>query len=115
VHFHRLFDLAENKTITVANLFSLGMMHGREGWSWRSRLWVWEEELLEECRALLLDVSLFPNVSDKWVWLPEVVVKPFSLFGHWLNIVAYLSFDTDFHCISVVVSVIAIFGCQIIN
>lgn len=32
---------------------------------------MWEENLLEECRALLVDVSLFPNVSDKWMWLPN--------------------------------------------
>lgn len=34
-------------------------------------MWQWEEELLEECRNLLLDVSLFPSVSDRWVWLPD--------------------------------------------
>jgi hypothetical protein len=28
VCYHRLFDLAENKSITVANLFSLGLEHG---------------------------------------------------------------------------------------
>jgi len=33
-------------------------------------LWAWEEEL-EECRTLLLDVSLYANVSDRWVWLPD--------------------------------------------
>lgn len=32
---------------------------------------MWEENLLEECRALLVDVSLFPNVSDKWMWPPN--------------------------------------------
>ena len=63
--FPRLFDLAENKDATVANLFSLGLMHGREGRRWRCRLWAWEEDLLEECRTLLFDVSIFPNVSDK--------------------------------------------------
>ncbi|KEH42575.1 hypothetical protein MTR_1g070260 [Medicago truncatula] len=40
-------------------------------WRWRRRLWAWEEEMVAECRALLLDVSLSPNVSDKWVWLPD--------------------------------------------
>jgi len=28
--------------------------------------------MLEECRALLFDVVLVPNVSDKWVWLPDI-------------------------------------------
>jgi len=71
VRFPRLFDLSENKTITMANLFSLGRMQDGEGWSWRRRLWAWEEDLVEECRALLFDVFLVPNVSDKWVWLPD--------------------------------------------
>jgi len=35
-------------------------------------LWAWEEELVEECRALLFDVVLVPNVSDTWEWLPDI-------------------------------------------
>jgi len=70
VHFRRLFDLAENKSITVANLFSLGLKRG-EAWKWRSRLWAWEEELLEECMTLLFGVSLETNFSDQWLWLPD--------------------------------------------
>jgi len=34
-------------------------------------LWQWGEEMLAECRALLFDVSLYTNVSDRWVWLPD--------------------------------------------
>jgi len=71
VRFRRLFDLAENKNISVAEMFSLGVEQGGEGWRWRRRLWVWEEESLEELRALLLDVSLLHNVSDRWVWLHD--------------------------------------------
>ena len=72
VRFSRLFDLAENKIITVANFFSLGLARDGEGWRWRRRLWTWEEDMVEECRALLFDVLLVPNVSDKWVWLPDI-------------------------------------------
>jgi hypothetical protein len=54
--FPCLFDLAENKTITVASLFSMGMDQGGEGW--RRRLWAWEEALLEECRRYCL-ISLW--------------------------------------------------------
>ena len=36
-------------------------------------MWAWEEDLLEECRALLFDVLLVPNVSDRWEWLPDIV------------------------------------------
>ena len=46
VRFRRLFDLAENKTISVAEMFSLGVEQGGEGWRWRHRLWAWEEESL---------------------------------------------------------------------
>ncbi|XP_024630112.2 uncharacterized protein [Medicago truncatula] len=52
-------------------MFSLGLEQGGEGWRWRRRLWAGEENLLEELRALLLDVSLLPNVSDRWLWLPD--------------------------------------------
>jgi len=53
----------------VATLFSLGLEQGGEGWSWRRRLWAWEDELLEECRALQFDISLVPNISDIWEWI----------------------------------------------
>ena len=39
--FSRVFDLAGNKAITVATLFSLGWEEGSEAWQWRRRLWVW--------------------------------------------------------------------------
>ena len=71
--FSRLFELAVDKTDIVANMFSLGLVHGGEGWRWRRRLWAWEENVLDECRALLLDVSLFPNITDTWVWLPDPI------------------------------------------
>jgi len=31
---------------------------GGEVWQWRRRLWVWEEELVAECRILLANVTL---------------------------------------------------------
>lgn len=71
--FPRLFDLSENKSITVAGLFSLSVERGGEASEWRRRLWAWEEEELEECRTLLTDVSFQDFVSDRWVWLPDPV------------------------------------------
>ena len=41
---------------------------------WRCRLWQWEEVLLGECKTLLLDVFLSPNVTDRWVWIPDPTV-----------------------------------------
>lgn len=56
--FRRLYDLVVDKSITVMNMFLSGWEDGGEAWSWSRRLWVWEEELLDECRALLLTVYL---------------------------------------------------------
>jgi len=53
-HFRRLFDLTENKSLSVENLFSVDSEQGVL-WRWRRRLWQWGEEMLAECRALLLD------------------------------------------------------------
>lgn len=36
-------------------------------------MWAWEEIVLEECRTLLLDVSLFTDISDSWIWLPNPI------------------------------------------
>ena len=55
----------------MANLFSVESEHWGDLCRWMRSLWQLEEEMLVECRTLLLDVSLFPNVSDRWVWLPD--------------------------------------------
>jgi hypothetical protein len=47
----------------------MGVEVGGEAWQWRRRLWVWEEELVEECRELLLTVTLQDSSSDRWLWL----------------------------------------------
>ena len=69
--FSKLFDLALNKSITVKDMFLHGWGEGGGGWQWRGRLWVWEEDLLAECRLLLSDVSLQPLSYDVWQWLPD--------------------------------------------
>ncbi|GAU14474.1 hypothetical protein TSUD_250140 [Trifolium subterraneum] len=40
-------------------------------WVWRRQLWAWEEELVEECRALLSDVVLQDDATDYWMWRPD--------------------------------------------
>jgi hypothetical protein len=35
---------------------------------WRRQLWAWEDEMLRECRSVLANVLLQPNVIDHWVW-----------------------------------------------
>jgi len=46
---------------SVAKMFSLG-------WD---QLFAWEEQLIEECRVVLLDVSLQVNIPDEWMWRPN--------------------------------------------
>ncbi|XP_039686992.1 uncharacterized protein [Medicago truncatula] len=73
IRFSRLFGLALNKSITVKDMFSLGWGTTGDGWQSRRALWVWEEELLEECRLLLTNVSLQPLSYDVWQWQPDPV------------------------------------------
>ncbi|XP_039686055.1 uncharacterized protein [Medicago truncatula] len=58
----------------------IGGLEDGERWSWRRRLWAWEELLLEECRALLFDISLVPNVLDFLEWLPDTA-EGYSVSG----------------------------------
>ncbi|MCI04340.1 receptor-like kinase, partial [Trifolium medium] len=69
--FERLFDLAENKSASVAEMFSLGWGTGGEAWVWRRQLRAWEEEMLWECQTLLLNISLQDHIQDRWQWRPD--------------------------------------------
>jgi hypothetical protein len=69
--FGRLFDLAENKSSTVAEMFSAGWEAGGEAWVWRRQLWVWEEEMLGECQSLLLPFTMQAHSPDVWRWKPD--------------------------------------------
>jgi len=66
--FARLFDLATNKFSTVADICALDWEEGGDTWSWRRRLWVWEEDMVEECRILLDTIVVQSNVSDRLQW-----------------------------------------------
>jgi len=66
--FSRLFDLATNKFVTVADMCDRGWEDGGGAWSWRQRLWTWEEE----CRELLDDVLLQDNILDRWQWDQDI-------------------------------------------
>ncbi|GAU39043.1 hypothetical protein TSUD_59990 [Trifolium subterraneum] len=63
--FGCLFDLAETKWRTVAEMFSLGWGADGEAWQWRRQLWVWEEEMLRECQSLLLNLTLQAQSSNR--------------------------------------------------
>jgi len=45
---------------------------GGEAWSWRRRLWAWEEELVVECSHLVNNVVLQIDVIDMWHWEPDI-------------------------------------------
>ncbi|GAU35959.1 hypothetical protein TSUD_207630 [Trifolium subterraneum] len=62
-----------NKLRTVAEMFSLGWRADGEAWEWRRPLWAWEEEMLRECQALLLNLSLQAQSSNRWQWQPDPV------------------------------------------
>ncbi|MCI38333.1 receptor-like protein kinase ANXUR2 [Trifolium medium] len=49
-------------------MFSLGWGVGGGAWEWRRQLWVWEEEMLGECQALLYNFTLQVQSSDRWIW-----------------------------------------------
>ncbi|GAU42130.1 hypothetical protein TSUD_351040 [Trifolium subterraneum] len=66
--FGRLFDLAVNKSSTVAKMHSLGWDIGGEVWEWRRQLWAWEKEMLGECQTLLLDIILQAHTPYMWIW-----------------------------------------------
>ncbi|GAU26111.1 hypothetical protein TSUD_225740 [Trifolium subterraneum] len=59
-------------------LFRLGV--GGEAWVWRRQLWVWEEELVEECQALLHNFVLQDQSVDMWLWRPDPI-RGYSVRG----------------------------------
>ncbi|GAU34797.1 hypothetical protein TSUD_206010 [Trifolium subterraneum] len=80
--FGRLFDLAKNKSVSVAEMFLRGWGAAGEGWVWRRPLRAWEEKLLGECHALLLPISILTtqdavHLDDAagLIWHPQVPLK----------------------------------------
>ncbi|GAU37807.1 hypothetical protein TSUD_276240 [Trifolium subterraneum] len=68
----RLFDLAVNKSVSVADMFQLGWGVGGETWVWRRQLRAWEDEMLGEFQTLLFTISLQAHSSDRWLWQPDL-------------------------------------------
>ena len=65
--FRRLFELAEIKLITVANMKLLGWGVNGEAWKWRMRVFEWEE-MVREYIDRLFNVILQVEMEDRWVW-----------------------------------------------
>jgi len=70
--FSRLFDLAADKGVTVAEMSRRGWEEG-EAWLWRRRLFAWEEESAKECSSLLHNIVMQQNTVDKWRWLLDPI------------------------------------------
>ena len=64
--FTCLFDSATNKLSTVAEMHILCWEEGGEAWRWRRRLWVWEEDMLAECRNFIIGFVLQCHIPDRW-------------------------------------------------
>jgi hypothetical protein len=66
--FNRLYDLSMLKGESVSAMCTLGWGIDGGAWSWRRRLFAWEEELVGELRLLLENVTLQVTKEDKWLW-----------------------------------------------
>ncbi|GAU49412.1 hypothetical protein TSUD_374310 [Trifolium subterraneum] len=86
--FRRLFDLTVNKSSTVAECFSLGWGVGGEAWVWRRQLRAWEEELVEECQALLHNFVLQDQSVDMWLWQPDPI-RGYSVRGAYQLLISH--------------------------
>jgi len=49
----------------------LGWEEGGE--PWRRRLWVWEEDMLVECRNFINGFVLQSDIPNRWQWDPDIV------------------------------------------
>jgi len=53
VRYARLFNLAINKCVIVAEMYSLSCDVNGDVWKWRRRMFAWEEGLVRECAEKL--------------------------------------------------------------
>ncbi|CAJ2630732.1 unnamed protein product [Trifolium pratense] len=92
--FGRLFELAETKSRTVAEMFASGWGEGGEAWVWRRQLRAWEEEMLRECQSLFLNMLLQAHSIDRWQWRPDPATG-YSVRGAYQLITSHLSVTMD--------------------
>ncbi|PNX63908.1 hypothetical protein L195_g053750, partial [Trifolium pratense] len=81
--FGRLFDLAETKLHTVAEMFSLGWGTDGVALVWRRQLRAWEEEMLGEWRLSSLDMVTLDDAEQR-IWHPQVPLKLIWLASVWV-------------------------------
>jgi len=66
--YSRLYQLVDNKLVTVSEMCELGRGYGGEAWKWRRRLFAWEEGLVMECVERFSTSVLQVGTIDRWVW-----------------------------------------------
>jgi len=64
VRFPRLFDLSLFQDVSMFDLCQLGWGVEGQAWSWRRRLFAWEEKVVGELIFLLPSVSLQVDKTD---------------------------------------------------
>jgi hypothetical protein len=62
-----LFELSVDKNILVTDMYRRGWGVEEAGWRWHQRLFVWEEELHNECCATLNFIFLQDVIPDRWI------------------------------------------------
>ncbi|GAU18937.1 hypothetical protein TSUD_229270 [Trifolium subterraneum] len=72
--FGCLFELADTKSRSVAEMFSLGWGIDGEAWQWKRQLRAWDEEMLWECQTLLSNLSLQVQSLHRWQRQPDPVI-----------------------------------------
>jgi len=85
-----LYELSDNKLVTVTKMNSLGWGVGCEAWIWGRRLFAWEEDQVKECSEMLHSILLQDCMTNKWVWQLHLS-KGYSMgsaFHYWLKIVS---------------------------
>jgi hypothetical protein len=62
----RLFDLAEDRWVSVADMVALGWEESGKAWRWRHHLLAWEEEFVRECCTFLTNMQVQDDLADSW-------------------------------------------------
>jgi hypothetical protein len=68
--FPRLFSISRQKEATVAEIWDLGSDDFKWRLLWRRRLFVWEENVVEELKGVLNEATVSAEV-DCWSWRPD--------------------------------------------
>ncbi|GAU16627.1 hypothetical protein TSUD_325750 [Trifolium subterraneum] len=92
--FGRLYDLAETKSASVAEMSARGWGAGGEAWVWRRQLRVWEEDMLGECQTLLSTLTLQAQFLDRWQWQPDIA-NGYTVRGAYLILTSQDSVTLD--------------------